>query len=127
MPISKDDVEHNLKEFLQKYGREGFIKLFLTNYLQELVLLYLHSRPRKESDDTSSLIYVNFRGRNYTSAQIDDFKKRLRQECATRAEQIVGRIRNSGLLERLSEDPSKDPQVSQELEAAFRSIIKEID
>lgn len=127
MPISKEDAEHNLNEFLQRYGREGFLKLFLTNYLQELVLLYIHSRPRKESDDTSSLIYVNFRGRNYTTAQVDDFKKQLRQECAARAEQIVGRARNSGLLERLTEDPLMDPQVSQELETAFRSIIKEID
>lgn len=126
MPISKDDAENNLNEFLKRYGRDGFLKLFLTNYLQELVLLYLHSRPRKESDDTSSLLYVNFRGQSYTNSQIDDFKKRLRQECATRAEQIVDTVTTSGLLDRLAEDPSENPQVSQELEVAFRSIIKGI-
>src|SRR5207247_114895 len=122
MPTSKDDAEHNLDQFLKRYGREGFLELFLTNYLQELVLLNLHSRPRKESDSTSSLIYVNFRGQSYTTLQIDEFKKRLRKECADRAKQIVSKVRNSGLLERLTQDPSENPQISDELELAFRSI-----
>jgi len=126
LPISKDDAENNLDAFLQKHGREGFLKLFLTNYLQELVLLYLHSRPRKESDDTSSLFYVNFRGQSYTTSQIDEFKRRLRGECATRAQHIVDNVKDSGFLERLAEDPARNPQVPKELEVAFRSIIKEI-
>jgi len=63
----------------------------------------------------------------YTADQIDDFRKKLRLECAARAEQVVGNVRDSGLLERLGQDPSKNPEISRDLEAAFRSIIREID
>lgn len=43
MTTSKADAERNLKEFLDKYGREGFLRLLLTNYLFELAMYYLHT------------------------------------------------------------------------------------
>ena len=125
MPIQKDDAEQNLKQFLAKYGREGFLKLFLTNYLFEMLLFYLHSKPRKERDDTSYSLYVNPKGQTYSNEQIDSFKSRLRKECANRAESIVKTSKELGLLERLGEDPTKDPEISELLQQAFDSIIKE--
>lgn len=127
MPISPDDAQRNLNQFIEKYGREGFLKLFLANYLQELVLLNIHSRPRKGNDDTSALFYLNYRGESYTASQVENFKKRLRKECASRAEEIVRAAKESGLLDKLTEDPSQTPGISEQLEAAFRSIIKEIE
>jgi hypothetical protein len=100
--------------------------LFLTNYLFELILMYLHSKPRNEKDDTSYLFYVNFRGESYSADQIDNFKAALKKECARRAVYIVKIAKESGLLERLGEDPTKDPRISEQLDQVFGSIVKEI-
>jgi len=126
MPTTKDQAKDNLDQFFGKYGKEGFLQLFLTNYLQELVLLYLHSKPRAESDDTSSLLYADSTGKPYSTTQVDAFKTRLRKECGRRAAAIVKIAKDSGLLERLSEDPTSNPHILAEVEVAFRGIVEEL-
>ena len=128
MPITKEVAERNLDQFTEKYGQEGFLKLFLTNYLFELVLLYLQSKPRKRDvDDTSYLFYVNFQGESYSTEQMDSFKTRLRKECAVRADSILKADKEFESLKYLVKDPTKNPEIYEYLGRAFDSLIKEIE
>lgn len=127
MTLTEDDVTRNLNQFMEKYGQEGFLRLLFTNYLYELILLNLHSKPRKEKNDTSHLLYFNFRGKAYPPDQVDSFKLSLKKECANRADSIVRTAKESGLLQHLTEDPSRHPGISRSLEHAFKAIIKEIE
>ena len=60
--MTEPQAEQNIKEFLEKYGKEGFLELFFTNYLYELSEYYLHSKGKK-GEDAGLLFYVDFRGR----------------------------------------------------------------
>jgi hypothetical protein len=118
-------AEQNVNEFIKKHGKEGFLKLFFTNYLHELVQYYLHSRGKK-GEDTGLLFYVNFRGRAYSPQELDHFRNDLRRACGEKATQIVQKIKELGILERLGEDPLADPKISRILADSLDEIIKEL-
>lgn len=124
---SKTIAESNIQEFLEKHGREGFLELFLTNYLFELVMYYLHSEKNPSAqirEDTSYTFYVGGRERAYSPEQIEKFKQNLRAECRKKAKVIVERLKKMKLLERLPKDIMAEPEVAKLVQNAFRSITK---
>lgn len=127
MVTNKSSAESNLREFFEKHGREGFLKLLLTNYLFELAMYYLHSEKNpaaQVSEDTSYRFYVDGRERVYPPEQIERFKRDLRAECKKKATLVVETLRKMGLIERLSEDVMAEPKVSELVQKAFESITK---
>ena len=79
--------EDKLEEFLNKYGPEGFLQLFFTNYLYELVQHFLHSKG-KGDNDTSSLYYL-YQEREISAEKIEQFEKQLKKACSKRAKIIA--------------------------------------
>lgn len=125
--MSKPSAENNIKEFLDKHGREGFLQLFLTNYLFELIMFYLHSEKNPSAqirEDTSYVFYGGGRERAYSSEQIEEFKRDLRAECKKKAEGIVEKLKEMKILGRLTDDVMKEPEVTKLVQKAFKSIIK---
>jgi len=125
MSATKEDAERNLNEFLQMHGRKGFLKLFVTNYLFELVMYYLHSEKSEPAvqEDTGYRFYVDGKDRVYPAQKIDTFKKELKIECGKKAETIVAFIKEKGLLERLEDEILEDPNVAQQIVDAFESMV----
>jgi len=126
MTTNKSIAEKNLKEFLEKRGREGFLKLLLKNYLYELAMYYLHSGTRKPavSEDTGYQFYVNGTGKAYSPRQIDKFKRDLESECLRKAGQIVAEIKRLGVLESIDRDFLTNPKVAKLVQEAFENIMK---
>lgn len=124
---NKTDAESNIQEFLKKHGREGFLELFLTNYLFELVMYYLHSEKNPGAqvlEDTSYTFYAGGREQVYPPEQIEKFKRDLRAECRKKATLIIETLRKMQLLERLTEDVMAEPEVAKLVEKAFKSITR---
>jgi len=117
--------EENIKEFMQKYGKEGFLKLFFANYLYELAEYFLHSKGKK-GEDAGLLYYVDFRGRVFTPQELEQFRNDLRKACSEQATRIVQKIKELDLLERLGEDPSANPEVSRLLTESIDEILKQL-
>jgi hypothetical protein len=118
--------EENIKKFMQKYGREGFLGLYFENYLFELVEYYLHSKG-KEGEDSGYLYYVDFSsGRVRTPQEIERFRIDLRKACTEQSTPIVLKIKEIGLVELLGKDPSIDPKAAREIAELIDEILKEL-
>jgi hypothetical protein len=126
MTTNKSIAEKNLKEFLEKQGREGFLKLLLKNYLYELAMYYLHSGTRKPavSEDTGYQFYVDGAGRAYNPTQIEKFKRDLESECLRKASQIVEEVKRLGIIENIDKDFLANPNVAKLVHEAFDNIMK---
>jgi hypothetical protein len=127
MTTSKADAERNLKEFLEAHGREGFLRLLLTNYLFELAMYYLHTgkNPAAQvTEDTGYRFYVGGRERVYKPDEIDRFKQDLRGECEKKAILIVEKLGKMELLEKLDKDFMADPRVAKLVQEAFESMTQ---
>jgi len=127
MATSKADAERNLKEFLDKHGREGFLKLLLTNYLFDLAQYYLHTEKNpavKVREDTGYRFYVGGRERVYKPGEIEQFKQDLRRECEKKALLIIENLKKMELLEKLDGDFMADPKVAKLVQEAFESITQ---
>ena len=121
---STADADRNLKEFINRYGPEGFLILYFTNYLFELTMHFLHSRGEGDKD-TSQLYYV-YRGEVYSPAEIEGFEKELKRECSKRARTIVDFLKERDLLDKLTVESLKNPRISALLQENLESILEEI-
>lgn len=120
---SIDDADSNFKKFLEQHGEEGFLRLFFTNYLYEIVSYYLHSQGDND-DDPAYLMHVNYEGKLRPLADIDKFDSAIKKECAIKANEIVQILRNDGDLRNFISEPLMNPKIRSLLEAAFQALVK---
>jgi hypothetical protein len=118
-----ESADKNLKEFLERYGEEGFLKLFFTNYLFELVSYYIHNRGENEADDPSFLMHVDDKGVTRTNDDVAKFNESLRKQCLLRAELVIAKLKETGSLKDFISTPISDPRVVSLLDEAFRAIV----
>jgi hypothetical protein len=124
---TKADAEARVKQFLNKHGREGFFKLFLTNYLYELAMYYLHSEKNPAAqirEDTSYRFYVDGQERVYSPREVEKFKHDLLSECRKKAELIVENLKEMEVFEELDENIVEEPEVAELVQKAFESITQ---
>ena len=121
---STADADRNLKEFINRYGPEGFLILYFTNYLFELTMHFLHSKG--EGDTDTSQLYYAYRGKVYSPAEIESFEKELKRECSKRARIIVDLLKEHDLLDKLTVESLKNPRISALLQENLESILEEI-
>ena len=123
---TKADAERNLREFLDKHGKEGLLRLLLTNYLFELAMYFLHTakNPPAVREDTGYRFYVSGRERVYKPTEIEQFKHDLREECEKKADRIIVKLKEAELFDKLGEDVMGDPRVAELAHDAFQSITQ---
>jgi hypothetical protein len=126
MTTTKVDAEKNLREFLGRHGKDGFLRLLLTNYLFELAMYYLHSdkNPPAVKEDTGYRFYVDGRERVYKPEAIERFKLDLRKECEKKALLIIENLKTMQVIEKLDADFMTDPKVTELVGKAFESLTQ---
>lgn len=127
MVSAKTNAENNINDFLARHGTKGFIKLFLSNYLYELALYYLHTEKNKSHqviEDTSYRFYVDRKQRVYSPKELERFKQDLRQECDKKATAIVKKLEASHDLTKIGASIADNPKVSRLLQEAFQNIVE---
>ncbi|MBD3155497.1 MAG: hypothetical protein GF368_02480 [Candidatus Aenigmarchaeota archaeon] len=126
---SKEQMEKNIKEFMKKHGPEGFLKLYLTEYLSQLVLSELRSKHNdlKKIDQDLGYIY-HFEGKKIHSIKDDkEFRERTQGLCKEKANLILTRLKDDKKFTYLFEnDASKLVLDNKELETMFIAKMHEI-
>jgi len=118
-------VDENVKEFLNRYGKEGFLQLFLTNYLYELIQYFLHSKMRGE-DDLSLSYYTTHQKKLYSSEEIKSFEDKLRKECNIGAKRVVEELKRTNLIDKIDSFPPKNPKVARIISDEFEHIMSQV-
>lgn len=121
-----NNVDENVKEFFARYGEEGFLQLFLTNYLYELLQYFLHSKMSGE-DDLSLLYYLPYEKKTYSLEETKEFENKLRKECKNSAKKIVKELAKLNLIAKIGRSPLKHPKVAKLLAEEFESILSQLD
>jgi hypothetical protein len=119
------DPSKNTQEFIKKYGKEGFLELFLTNYFFELIQYFLHSELRVK-EDLKTAYYSNFKGVPYKKKDIEEFEKKIKEECNLRAKLVVRQLKSNNLLEKIAKEPNQHPEVDKEVTKSLKEILKTI-
>lgn len=121
--MAADEFSENVDKFVSKYGKSGFIKLYLTNFLYDLVLYYLQADFHDKEKDSEYFFHYNVaKKRAFTPTEIDKFKDNLRRSCAKKAESIVEYLERQKILDKI-EIGSIDDTLANIIEDALRSLI----
>jgi hypothetical protein len=123
---ARNRAQKNVKDFVAKYGVEGYLRLFITNYLFELTSYYLYSEQHGTKKDSTTLMFFDYKDDPYTRDQIDRFRSDLRSECSRKAEAIVSDLKRLGLSGTLAEEPLGNPELATRLSEALSSILKDV-
>jgi hypothetical protein len=52
--MTSERATENIKAFVSKYGEKGFLRLFFSNYLYEIVLSYVRAHSDTRSKDSGN-------------------------------------------------------------------------
>jgi hypothetical protein len=108
---------------VDKYGKPGFVTLFLTNFFYELILYYLQSGSSDKNKDSQYFFHYNVtKKRAFTPEELDDFRNDLRVICAKRAKEIVKQLEKENLIDtiELSKD---DARLTTRIDDTIREIL----
>lgn len=121
-----EEADKNLRGFLEKYGSEGFLKLFFTNYLVDLVSYYVQTRGKTKDEDPGYLFHFDIKGEPHSQEKNEKFHLDLRKVCSEYSNTIVETLKQSYNLEELASKPL-DPETRVLLDSAFEKIIKKFE
>lgn len=118
-------IERNIREFLEKHGQEGFLKLFLTNYLYDLVLYFVHSAGRDREENPGYYFYFRADGKVIAAEEVDELREEVRKECSRRATYIVSEMKKRGILQQAIQDPVEtSPELFKLVQQTLEEMIR---
>jgi len=121
-----DAPEKNLKQFMEKFGQDGFLQVYFSKYLYEIADYYLHSTSPNVESDTGYWYYFAVKEKLFSPQQLDDFRTNLRSQCTIRSKPLVDRLKQIGLLQKLLKDPSLNPETTHELANELEQVLLEL-
>lgn len=117
------NVERNIKGFFGKYGKEGYIELFLTNYLYEFTMYWLRSEDKRDS--YNSALKFHLKGEDIASLkETQDYQVKIKASCSKKAKQIVSKLKVEGLIEKWETIPLEDPKLNKLLQSAIDEVFE---
>lgn len=122
--INEKQAEKNLKEFFDKYGIEGFLRLYFTNYLFELTMHFLRSKDSREHYDSSFRYHFDETGL-VSSKKEEEFRQNVRKECAKKAASIVEELKHRKLVDKFTLD-IVDKRTVKILQKTLGDLLKEL-
>ncbi|MGA3193179.1 MAG: hypothetical protein ABSD73_11835 [Candidatus Bathyarchaeia archaeon] len=123
MTADKDKAEANIRAFIDKYGETGFLELYFTNYLFELLMSYLRSHSKMRELDGG--YQYHFKGKDMVIAPNEEqrFREDLKLACSKKAKAIVAQLQERGLLSRFGLDLSS---ITREATDTLSHSVREI-
>jgi hypothetical protein len=125
--MSTQDASQKVASFMAKYGEKGFLTLYFSNYLFELVMSYVRSESDAKSKDSAYQFHLNKNDRPRSVKQDEEFRQALRIECDKKASKIVANLEKRGLLPRFSEDIDRiTAETKQEVDSALKETFEKV-
>jgi hypothetical protein len=115
-------AESNITKFFEKYGTEGFLRLYFTNYLFELVMHFLRTEDPDDIRYDSSYHYHFLKDAVVTPEKEEEFRKNIRKECAKKADEIVKYLRKRKLVDKIAVGFYKD-SVAKMVQISLKDIL----
>lgn len=126
------DAEKNIKEFMEKYGIEGFLKLYFAKYLLKLIVSELKSKLGTElakgiSRDPRTIFYYK-NNKIEKLSDIEKYEDQLFKECKKKAGEIVEEMEKDEELDNFFKrfEGDFDKLNEPKLEKCFRKKIHKI-
>lgn len=117
------DAEKNIKGFVEKYGTEGFMRVFLSNYLFELILYQLRSEDTTQS--YNSALKFHMKGKDIASLKdTEAYQDEIKKICAKKAGYIIERLKKEGIVESWEKIQFNDPRISEIIQDSLKEIFK---
>ena len=125
--MSIEDASEKITAFMTKYGEKGFLTLYFSNYLYEMILSYLRAHSDTPSKDSAYEFHFGKSGKLRTVKDDESFRQALRHECDEKASRIVTAFEKQGLLVRFSGDlDSITTRATRQVDEALKEIFEKV-
>ena len=122
-----DSIHNNIHSFIEKHGKEGFLKLFFANLLYEMVKDEIHTKSDSYKDSPGIRYYFNEKGEYESTSKLEEFNKKLKNECMKKSDLIVDIAKKNGLISRFGMDLDKiNESLASEIEKQIKDIFTEV-
>lgn len=127
MQLNENEIQRNIDEFVEAHGVEGFFRLYLREYLFQLLNEEIHAATGDEESD--SALQLHFSQDVTTDEELEAFEEQLRDQCVDRADELVRRIKEVDQLRPLFENADVEllerEEVEKMIEQEMHNIIEE--
>jgi hypothetical protein len=123
---SVKDAENNVSAFFDRYGKKGFLELYFTNYLFELLMAYVRSKSDDIEYDSGYQYHFGKDGKFLPPTDEKQFRDEAKKECTKKAKAIVAELDRRGVLERFGDMQSLTEQATELVDEAIRETFEKV-
>ncbi|MFW5928764.1 MAG: hypothetical protein ACOCSL_06110 [Thermoplasmatota archaeon] len=132
MPMQ--EIDKNVKEFMEEHGVQGFLTLFFTNYFYKMTIDQIKSYINSDQpEDDLGYQYYLFDEEIGSYDEVKEFEGEIKEECRNMAERIVEEMENNcEEMDKIMKGETEELSISEEdfqtlLHNVFETLHEEID
>ena len=128
--MKEENYQKNIGEFMKKYGIDGFLRLYFTNFLFKAIKFQMRSKLEgSDLNKDPGVVYYIHNNKIGKIEEIEKFEKELKEICSKAAKTLVKELEKNEKLKDLFEgnlDKIDDEKVQKELEKSFHDLLNHL-
>jgi len=124
MLLNDTEIQNNIDEFVETHGVEGFFRVYFREYLFQLLNEEIEAATNDPKSD--SALQLHFSQNVNTDQELEEFEEQLRDQCASRADDLVEKIQNQPKLAPIFEDADVELLEHEDVEEMIRDTMHEM-
>jgi hypothetical protein len=124
MLLNDTEIQNNIDEFVETHGVEGFFRVYFREYLFQLLNEEIEAATNDPESD--SALQLHFSQNVETDQELEEFEEQLRDQCATRADELVEKIQDQPELAPIFEDADVELLEHEDVEEMIRHTMHEM-
>lgn len=117
-------IQNNIDEFVEIHGVEGFFRVYFREYLFQLLNEEIEAATNDPESD--SALQLHFSQNVNTDQELEEFEEQLRDQCASRADELVEKIQDQPELAPIFEDADVELLEHEDVEEMIRNTMHEM-
>lgn len=124
--IEDENFERNVKEFVEKHGIDGFLTLYFSKFLMNILKNEIKSKSKGKgiSDDPGVIFYFK-EEKIEDFSELSDYEDEIYKECKKRAREMVSNLKDDEEFSSLF-DGDFEKLDHPELKARFKERIHDL-
>ncbi len=115
--IDEEKFERNIEDFIDKHGFDGFLTLYFSKYLLNIIKNEIKSKSQGKGISNDPGVIFYFKGEKVENfSELDDYEDMIYEECRKKAREMVSNLKDDeefkslfeGDLEKLDDPKLKD-------------------
>jgi hypothetical protein len=124
MLLNDTKIQNNIDEFVETYGVEGFFRVYFREYLFQLLNKEIEAATNDPESD--SALQLHFSQNVNTDQELEEFEEQLRDQCASRANELVEKIQDQPELAPIFENANVELLEHEDVEEMIRDTMHEM-